>query len=157
MTNLVGIAGSLRRHSFNRALLEAAAESTPPGVALEQLSIDEIPLYNADVEAQSGLPEAVRRMNRAIEAADGLVIVTPEYNNAIPGVTKNVIDWLSRPDGDKPHVLKGKPVALLGASPSGFGTVLSQAAWLPVLRTLRMQLWVGNGPFFVSSARQVIE
>lgn len=157
MTRLVGIAGSLRKHSFNRALLAAAVESTPEGVTLEPLSIDAVPLYNADVETASGLPEPIRAMNRAIRSADGLVIVTPEYNNSIPGVVKNVIDWLSRPDAGEPHVLKGKPVALLGASASGFGTILSQAAWLPVLRTLRMRLWVGNGPFYVSSAGTVIE
>jgi chromate reductase len=157
MTKLVGIAGSLRRHSFNRALLAAAAASTPEGVTLEQLPIDAVPLYNADVESASGLPEPVRVLNRAIQAADGIVIATPEYNNGIPGVMKNVIDWLSRPDGERPHVLKGKPVALLGASPGGWGTILSQAAWLPVLRTLRMRLWVGDGPFYVSSAGKVIE
>lgn len=157
MTNLVGIAGSLRRHSFNRALLDAAVETAPEGVTLEKLSIDDVPLYNADVEAASGLPEPIRAMNRAIERADGLVIMTPEYNNSIPGVVKNVIDWLSRPDGDASGPIRGMRVALLGASPSGMGTVSSQLAWLAVLRTLRMRLWVGNGPFYVSSAGKVIE
>lgn len=157
MTALVGIAGSLRTHSFNRALLDAAAEAVPDGVSLEKLSIDAVPLYNGDVETAAGLPEPVRVLNRAIERAHGLVIVTPEYNASIPGVMKNVIDWLSRPDGDEPAVIRGKRVALLGASPSHWGTFSSQAAWLPVLRTLRMRLWVDQGPFYVPAANGLIE
>jgi chromate reductase len=156
MTRLVGIAGSLRKRSLNRALLDAAVATAPAGVTLEKLAIDDVPLYNADVESASGLPEPIRAMNRAIEHAHGLVIVTPEYNAGIPGVMKNVVDWLSRSDGDAPPVIIGKRVALLGASPGYWGTFSSQSAWLPVLRRLRMRLWVAQGPFYVPSASDVI-
>jgi len=151
MTKLVGFAGSLRRASYNRALLRAAAELMPSGATLEIVPIDDIPLYNGDVEA-SGIPPAVTALKEAIATADGLVIATPEYNNSIPGVAKNVIDWASRPPSDVKRVLHGKPVALLGASPGRFGTILSQSAWGPVLRTLRMKLWTGAGPFYLASA-----
>jgi NAD(P)H-dependent FMN reductase len=157
MTRLVGFAGSLRQASFNRALINAAPGLMPDGAALEVLSIDDVPLYNADVENDAGIPLAVSRMKSAIEFADGLVIATPEYNNGIPGVAKNVIDWVSRPADDQAKVLHGKPVALIGASPGRLGTVSAQTAWLPVLRTLRMRLWVGGGPFIVPSAAASIQ
>jgi len=134
MTELVGIAGSLRHGSFNRALLRAASEVMPEGTRLSVLPIDEVPLYNGDIERDRGIPAAVQALKEAIRRADGLVIATPEYNGSIPGVIKNTIDWLSRPSEDIPLVLHGKPVALMGASPGRLGTVLSQAAWLPVLR-----------------------
>jgi chromate reductase len=94
---LVGISGSLRKHSYNTGLLHAAAEAMPDGVLFELVSIAGIPLYNADVEAAEGLPEAVVRLKAAIAGADGVLIATPEYNNGIPGVFKNAIDWASRP------------------------------------------------------------
>lgn len=144
MTKLIGIAGSLRRHSYNRGLLMAAVESMPPGVTLEVAAIDEIPLYNADIEDADGVPLVVSRIKDAIAAADGLLLVTPEYNNGIPGVFKNVIDWLSRPPTDIPRVFRGKPVALIGASPGGFGTVLAQNSWLSVLHTLGTRPWSGG-------------
>jgi NAD(P)H-dependent FMN reductase len=115
------------------------------------LPIDDVPLYNADVESE-GIPAAVRALKDKIAAADGLVIATPEYNGGIPGVAKNVIDWISRPSDDVPRVTHGRRVALMGATPGGLGTAFSQAAWLQVLRTLRMQVWVGGGPFYVSGA-----
>lgn len=152
MTELVGFAGSLRAGSYNRALLAAAADAMPDGSTLEVLSIDEVPLYNADVEEGEGIPASVARLKDRIAAADGLVIATPEYNGGIPGVAKNVIDWISRPGDDQPRVTHGKPVALMGATPGGLGTAFSQAAWLQVLRTLRMRVWVTGGPFYVSSA-----
>jgi NAD(P)H-dependent FMN reductase len=91
-----------------------------------------------------------------VAAADGLLLVTPEYNNSIPGVLKNAIDWLSRPDSDIPRVFGGKRVALIGASPGGFGTILSQNAWLPVLKTLGTELWSGK-KLLVSRARTVFD
>ncbi len=142
MIKLIGIAGSLRRHSYNRGLLRAAAESVPGGVTLQAASIDDVPLYNGDIEQEQGIPAPVARLKDEIEAADGLLLVTPEYNNGIPGVFKNAIDWASRPPADGVRIFTGKPVALIGASPGGFGTVLSQSGWLPVLRTLGTQLWV---------------
>src|SRR6266446_1326795 len=92
----------------------------------------------------------------AIAATDGLLLVTPEYNNSIPGVFKNAIDWLSRPPSDIPRVFSGKPVAIIGASPGGFGTILSQEAWLPVLRTLGTRPWFG-GRLLVSRAATVFD
>lgn len=156
MPKLVGFAGSLRAESFNRTLLAAAARLVPDGTELEILPIDDVPLYNADLERDRGIPRAVRDLKEGIAAADGLVIATPEYNWSIPGVAKNVIDWVSRPPEDQGRVLHGKPVALIGASPGGFGTFSAQADWLKVLRTLRMHLWVDGGPFYVSRAADSI-
>jgi chromate reductase len=144
MSTLIGISGSLRRASYNSTLLRALAAMTPAGTELRIDSIAGIPLYNGDDEAQSGIPPVVARLKEAIVAADGLLLVTPEYNNSIPGVTKNAIDWLSRPAADIPRVFGGKPVAIAGASPGGFGTLLSQTAWLPVFRTLGTDFWSGG-------------
>jgi chromate reductase, NAD(P)H dehydrogenase (quinone) len=156
VTNLIGLSGSLRRGSFNAALLRAAAEMMPPGAAMTIGTIRGIPLYDGDVEAAEGIPEPVRSLKEAIAAGDGLLLVTPEYNNSIPGVFKNAIDWLSRPPADIKRVFGGKPVALMGASPGGFGTILSQNAWLPVLRTLGAELW-SEGRLLVSRAKGVFD
>ena len=144
MITVIGISGSLRRGSFNSGLLRAAATMMPAGSTLAIETIAGIPLYNGDDEAASGLPPEVSRLKEAIAAADGLFIATPEYNNGIPGVVKNAIDWLSRPVADIPRIFGGKPVGLAGASPGGFGTVMAQAAWLPVLRLLGAELWPGR-------------
>ena len=156
MTHLIGLSGSLRKGSYNSALLRAAEARMPAGSRLTIASIRGIPLYDGDDEAAHGVPDVVARLKDQIAAADGLLIATPEYNNGIPGVAKNAIDWLSRPAGDIGRVFGGKPVALLGASPGGFGTVLSQSAWLPVLRTLGAELWAG-GRMLVSRAGQVFD
>jgi chromate reductase len=156
MTKLIGISGSLRRGSFNTALLRAAAEFVPDGADLAVETIHGIPLYDADVESADGIPERVSALKEAIVASDGLLLATPEYNNSIPGVFKNAIDWLSRPPADIGRVFGGKPVAVLGASPGGFGTVLSQNAWLPVLRTLGTAPWHG-GRLLVSRAGSVFD
>jgi NAD(P)H-dependent FMN reductase len=141
MAQIIGIAGSLREGSFNRALLRAAVELAPGGLTIETGSIQGIPLYDGDWEAANGLPEPVVALKQAIAAADGLLLVSPEYNNSIPGVFKNAIDWLSRSGGGVEDVFKGKPVGLIGATPGGFGTLSAQTAWLPVLRTLGMRPW----------------
>jgi len=141
MTTLIGLSGSLRQASFNSALLRAAVELMPAGVELRIGSIRGIPLYDGDLEAAEGVPAPVQSLKDSIAAADGLLFVTPEYNNSMPGVTKNAVDWLSRPAADIPRVFGGKPIGLMGASPGGFGTILSQNAWLPVFRTLGARLW----------------
>ena len=155
MTKVLGISGSLRRGSYNSALLRAATGLMPKDSTLEVASIRGIPLYDGDVEAQ-GIPATVSQLKEAIVAADGVLLVTPEYNNSIPGVFKNTIDWLSRPPTDARRVFGGRRFALIGASPGAFGTIMSQAAWLPVLRTLGAQLWTG-GRLMVSRANNVFD
>lgn len=156
MVTLIGISGSLRRGSYNTAVLRAAASMMPPESELRIESIAAIPLYDGDAEAAAGIPEPVARLKEAIAGADGLLLVTPEYNNSIPGVAKNAFDWLSRPPADIARVFGGKPVALAGASPGGLGTVLAQNAWLPVFRTLGANLWPA-GRLLVSRAASVID
>lgn len=143
MTRIVGIAGSLRAGSYNAALLRAAMGLMPAGAELEIATIKGIPLYDGDVEAAQGIPQLVSTLKDQIAVGDGLLLVTPEYNNSMPGVFKNAIDWLSRPPADIAKVFGNRPVAVMGASPGGFGTILAQDAWLPVLRTLGMQPWFG--------------
>ncbi len=140
---ILGISGSLRKGSYNTALLRAAVALMPEGVQLEIGSIAGIPLYDGDLEASQGIPPAVQTLKASVTQADGLLLVTPEYNNSIPGVFKNAIDWLSRPPADIGKVFGGRPVGVIGASPGGFGTILSQNAWLPVLRTLGTKPWFG--------------
>jgi chromate reductase len=155
MLSIIGICGSVRKGSFNAAVLRAAASEMPVGTELRIESIAAIPLYNGDHEAEHGIPESVARLKDAIAAADGLLLVTPEYNNSIPGVAKNAIDWLSRPPSDIGKVFGMKPVAIAGASNGGFGTVLAQSAWLPVFKTLGAQVWAGRR-LLVARAQTVV-
>ena len=156
MTRIVGLPGSLRRASFNHGLLRAAADLMPSGSTLDIHTLQGIPLYNGDDEAATGLPPAVVALKEAIAGADGVLIATPEYNNGIPGVFKNAIDWASRPNGDIARVFGNRPFALIGASPGGLGTVLAQDAWLSVLRTLGTRLWAG-GRLTVSRAGELFD
>jgi chromate reductase len=151
MTHILGISGSLRRLSFNTGLLHAAAALLPENATLDVLTPHGIPLYDADEEAANGLPPAVVKLKDAIAAADGVLLASPEYNNGIPGVFKNLIDWASRPPADIGRVFGGKPVAVIGASPGNFGTILAQNAWLGVLRTLGTRPWF-EGRLMVSRA-----
>jgi NAD(P)H-dependent FMN reductase len=153
--HILGISGSLRRASYNTSLLRAAIELAPAGTTIDVGSIGEFPLYNADVEA-AGVPEPVRVLKDKLAAADGLLIATPEYNNSIPGVAKNAIDWLSRPPSDVPKLFRNKKVAIMGATPGQGGTILSQAAWLPILATLGTSPWFG-GRLRISSAASVFD
>lgn len=152
---ITGIAGSLRKDSFNRALLRAAAELAPDDVDIRPGSIDDIPLYNGDVEKE-GIPDAVTRLKQDIVESNALLLVSPEYNHGIPGVMKNVIDWLSRPPSDIKQVYRGRPVAVIGATPGPGGTRMAQAAWLPTLRALGTRPWFG-GQLYVPKAGEVFD
>jgi NAD(P)H-dependent FMN reductase len=142
-TTVVGISGSLRKGSLNTMLLRAAQELAPDDVTVEIASIREIPLYDGDLEEEHGVPAAVQALKDRIAGAGGLLLATPEYNNSIPGVLKNAIDWLSRPGADIARVFRDRPVALMGATPGQGGTILAHAAWLQVLRTLGTRTWFG--------------
>ena len=120
--SILGIAGSLRKDSFNKALLQAAAELVPEGARVEVFDLDGIPPYNQDLDSQP--PDRVKEFKERIKAADAILIVTPEYNYSIPGVLKNAIDFASRPYGD--NAWNGKPVAVMGASIGMLGTARAQ-------------------------------
>lgn len=122
--NVVGIAGSLRRGSYNRGLIRAAVDLAPAGMRLTMHDLGDLPMFNADVEAV-GDPQPVRQFKETIGAADALLVATPEYNRCVPGVLKNAIDWASRPA--RQSVLTNKPVAIMGASTGGGGTARAQA------------------------------
>ncbi|WP_275784404.1 NADPH-dependent FMN reductase [Pararhizobium gei] len=143
MTTLIGISGSLRKASFNTALLQAAIPLAPVNVTFVAGTIEGIPLYNADIERE-GVPEPVQRLKDQIASADGVLLFTPEYNNSLPGVFKNAIDWVSSSMTGAPNVFAGRAFAIAGTSPGPFGTLLGQNAWLPVLRTLGADLWSGK-------------
>ena len=156
MTTILGLSGSLRTGSLNSALLRAAAQAMPQGAELEIGTIKGIPLYDGDVEKTQGLPDTVAKLKERVVATDGLLLVTPEYNNSVPGAFKNAVDWLTRPPADIPRVFAKRPVGVIGASPGGFGTLLSQTAWLPVLKTLGTAAYFG-GRLQVSRADDVFD
>ena len=148
----LAFAGSLRKESWNRKLLRLAIEAArEAGLEVREFDLSDVPLYNADVEA-AGFPPAVEALRRAVTEAAALIIATPEYNNSIPGVLKNAIDWASRP----PNTLDGKVAAILGASPGNFGTVSAQHALRPVLVTLNV-LTLPGPRVFIARAAQAFE
>ncbi len=127
----LGISGSLRRDSYNSALLRAAAERLPAGAELvEWERLGEIPPYDADLEAES-VPAVVAELRQAVREADAVLLATPEYNHSLPGQLKNALDWISRPAGQS--ALNGKPAAAIGASTGVFGAVWAQAEARKVL------------------------
>ncbi|MFL5492781.1 MAG: NADPH-dependent FMN reductase [Gemmatimonadales bacterium] len=120
---IVGVVGSLRAASFNHALLRAAQDLAPASLRIECERLDDLPLFNPDLEV-SGTPSSVTRLRSSVGAADGILLVTPEYNHGVPGVLKNAIDWLSQPL--RGNVLQGRPVAIMGASTGLAGTARAQ-------------------------------
>jgi chromate reductase len=131
---VVGICGSLREGSFNRALLAAVAAELPPGVEFAEWNgLETLPSYDVDADGQFA-PPSVAGLRRALESADAVVIATPEYNASIPGALKNALDWASRPFPD--NSLRRKPVAVVGASTGIFGAVWAQADLRRILKTI---------------------
>jgi chromate reductase len=141
---ILGLSGSLRRGSHNSGLLRAAALSLPSGVELEIYDgLAELPHYNEDLDTEP-VPEPAARLRGAIAAADGVLIATPEYNGSIPGVLKDAIDWISRPFPD--NAVKGKPVAVIGASTGLFGAVWAQAETRKALQITGADVLDGEVP-----------
>lgn len=129
--HILAIPGSLRRNSYNKALLRAAAELAPPRMTIEVYDhLAEVPLLNEDV-ADRGTPDGVAALRRAVAASDAILISTPEYNQAVPGVLKNVIDWLSL--GEPHEGLEGRPVAVTGVTTGPWGTRLAQTMLRQIL------------------------
>lgn len=151
MTNLVALSGSTRRGSLNTSLARACAVLAPEGVSIDVQTPSGIPLYDGDAEAEHGVPETVEALKERIVGADGVILVTPEYNQGVPGVLKNTVDWLSRPPSDIARVFRDRPFALCGASAGAMGSRSAQYAWLPTLRALGVHLWNG-GTLYVPSA-----
>ncbi len=147
---ILGIAGSLRRESHNRALLRAAALLAPESVTVEVYDgLGTVPVFNEDLEADP--PQGVSSLRRALGRADGLLIVTPEYNQSVPGVVKNMIDWLSRGE-----VLSGLPVAVIGASTGPWGTRIAQTLLRQML--LSVQSVVMSDPtLFVPRVESLVD
>jgi chromate reductase len=140
--HVLGICGSLRRNSYNRRLLDAAAKELPDAYGFRVFDeMADIPPYNEDIEAHQ-TPAPVQAFRRAISDASGILIATPEYNASVPGLLKNAIDWASRPYPD--HALRGKPVVVVGASPSAFGATLAQAELRRVLKAMGAQVVEGG-------------
>jgi NAD(P)H-dependent FMN reductase len=131
MTSILALAGSLRRASTNRGLVRAAIAVAPAGITVTTFELRPLPFYDGDLE-EAGVPQAVSDLKAAISAADGVLLCSPEHNASLPALLKNAIDWASRPPG----VIQGKPVALAGATPGGFGTVRGQIAWRQTLANL---------------------
>jgi chromate reductase, NAD(P)H dehydrogenase (quinone) len=146
--HILGIAGSLRKGSFNRAALRAAQQLAPEGASIESFDLEGIPLFNQDLEAQ--VPARVAELKAKVRAADAVLLVTPEYNYSIPGVLKNAIDWGSRPPVD--NCWNGKPVAIMGASPGRLGTARAQSHLRQVFVFLNM-FPVNQPEVLISSAR----
>jgi chromate reductase, NAD(P)H dehydrogenase (quinone) len=143
---VLGISGSLRRDSFNTALLRAAAERLPGGVEFELFDrLAEIPPYDSDVEETGETPDAVAALRDAMRAADAVLVSTPEYNSSIPGALKNALDWASRPAGES--ALMGTPAAVVGASTGMFGAVWAQAETRKVLGALGGRVLEREFPF----------
>lgn len=150
--SILGFAGSLRKHSYNKSLLRAAMELLPKDAKLEIFDLEGIPQFNQDLETR--MPEKVKEFKAKIRVTDAILIVTPEYNYSIPGVLKNAIDWASRPYGD--NSFEDKPVAIMGASPGRIGTARAQYHLRQVCVSLNMHP-INRPEVFVTFAHEKID
>lgn len=155
MIQFAGICGSLRKGSYNKAVLRAAKELLPEGVSMNIVSIADLPLYNQDLDLPTAeqRPEPVRRFREALAKADAFVVVSPEYNYSIPGVLKNAIDWGFRGDDAPFH---GKPIALMGATPGKWGTIRMQNAFHNLYLYMEMKP-VYKPEIFIAGANKKID
>ena len=152
---ILALPGSLRRDSYNRKLLVASIHSAPGNLRIRLFDgLGDVPMFNEDTESTNPMHAGVARMREAIGSADALLLATPEYNQSIPGVVKNAIDWLSRPLPE--DILAGKPVAILGASTGRWGTRLAQAALRQTLTATEAQVMPAP-TLFVRDAEQVFD
>ena len=149
---ILGFAGSLRRNSYNKALLYAASELVPKDTKLEIFSLEGFPPFNQDLEDR--MPQKVKEFKAKIRAADALLIATPEHNYSVPGVLKNAIDWASRPYDD--NSFEGKPVAVMSASPGMLGGARAQYHLRQVLVSLNMHA-INRPEVIVASADEKID
>ena len=153
---VLGIAGSIRAGSYNRALLEAARELAPRGVELRVWDrLRDLPHYDAELDTDELRPEPVAELKRAIGEADGLLFATPEYNYSVPGVLKNAIDWASRPGYSSE--LAGKPAAIMGATPSAVGTARGQAHLREVLYALLARVFPDPGVLVNAASSKFVD
>lgn len=137
---ILGISGSLRKASFSTALLNILAEKASPAIEIELVTLEEIPLYNEDLDQEPGIP-AVANLKKAIAESDGVLIVTPEYNHGVPGVLKNALDWVSRPVFES--CFKGKPVSIMTSSLAFTGGVRAQYQLRETLISMHAHLVMG--------------
>ena len=146
MTTIAVFVGSLQEKSFNKRLAKTLESIAPEGVAFSYIDIN-MPLYNQDLEA--GYPTIAQQAKDTLAAADGVLIVTPEYNRSVPGVLKNALDWVSRPYGT--NSLAGKPTGVIGISPTPVGTAMAQASLRPVLAFLDTKQ-LGQPEIYIANA-----
>ena len=153
---VMGMCGSLRSGSYNRAVLDAAVELAPEGMEIHVWDrLREVPHYDGGLDADGARPEPVEDLKRAIAGADGLLVVSPEYNYSVPGVLKNAIDWASRPGGTS--VLAGKPAAVAGASTGAIGTARGQAHLREVLYSCQARVMPHAGLLVNFAAQKITD
>lgn len=148
---IAALVGSLRKESWNRAVFNTVVELVPEGLEIQEAPINDLPLFNADNE--NPFPDAVQKFKQQLDTADGILIITPEYNRSVPGVLKNAIDWASRPDGGSSW--KGKPVAVMGATNGRLGTAPAQMHLKGVLVYLETKP-MGQPEMYLSGVKSLI-
>lgn len=153
MFRIAIIIGSLRKDSFNRKLALALDKLYHPELLFDYIKIDDVPLYNQDLD--NNLPAAVIRLKKEIAAADAVLFVTPEYNRSIPGVLKNIIDWGTRPYGQ--NVWAKKPMTIIGTSPSAVGTAVAQSHLRSIMVALDAALFFGQPEVYLVYTENLID